>query len=225
MPALPAVPRTLRVNLFFNVGGDLFAQCRIFIQYTGTAPTAPQAAGFATSVRANWNTNFASLYGPGVSLTSVGIIDLNTATGAVGFDNTAVAGTRAGHPNANQVCTQYNFVIARRYRGGKPKIFIPGGMAEDITTGNVWTPAFISSVNAAYAAFLTAILGAGWTGAGTLTQVNVSYYQGFTVVTSPTTGRARNRPTPRGTPLTDAITNSGVEDTPGIQRRRSLGRQ
>lgn len=224
MPPLPPVTGVVQVILGFNWGGDVTAQSRMFIKYTGTAPTAAQLNSFCTSVATGWNTNMPSLYSAGISLTSVRAIDLSSATAAIGSAAAASPGTRAGHAQANQVCANWIFQIARRYRGGKPKMFIPGGMSEDLTTGNLWTAAYISAFNTGFVAFQNAVLAAGWTGAGTLSAVNVSYFQGFTVVTNPVTHRARNVPTLRATPLVDAIITQGIEDTPAIQRRRSLGR-
>jgi hypothetical protein len=51
--------------------------------------------------------------------------------------------------------------------------------------------------------------------------VNVSYYNGFTVVTNPTTGRARNVPTLRGTPVVDTVTGIVARVQVGSQRRRN----
>jgi hypothetical protein len=69
-------------------------------------------------------------------------------------------------------------------------------------------------------AFFAALEAAVWSGASSLAQVNVSYYKGFTVVTSPTTGRARNVPTLRSAPVVDAVTAQAVRTSIGTQRRR-----
>jgi hypothetical protein len=114
------------------------------------------------------------------------------------------------------------FNIARRYRGGKPKIFLPAGVAADISNTNTWGSTFLATANTDWAAFAAAVLAAGWTGAGTLTHVNVSYYTGFTVVTNPVTHRARNVPTLRGAPVVDTVISYAAEVDIASQRRRNL---
>jgi hypothetical protein len=61
---------------------------------------------------------------------------------------------------------------------------------------------------------------AGWAGAGTLSHVSLSYFSGFTVITSPTTGRARNVPTVRSSPLIDPVVTLKTQTSIGTQRRR-----
>ncbi len=56
-----------------------------------------------------------------------------------------------------------------------------------------------------------------------LGQVNVSYYEGFKVVTDPLTGRSRNvsQLRPEG-PAVDRITSFSINPKLGSQRRRNL---
>jgi hypothetical protein len=97
------------------------------------------------------------------------------------------------------------------------------GVTTDLDSPQLWDGGPVTDFQSAVDGFFTDVIAGGWGGAGTLTHLNVSYYAGFTVVVDPVTGRARNLPTPRVTPLKDAITANIVRSRIGSQRRR-LGR-
>ena len=193
---------------------------RFFIHYTGTAPTNADLTTFAGSIRAAWNTNLKALVSSTEELLEVDCQDLSSSTGAQGIDTTAVTGTRAGGilPGSTAVVISYN--IARRYRGGHPRGYWRMGVAPDLLYPSEISAALVAAAQTGIDAFFTAVLAAGWTGAGTLTHCNVSYFQGFTVHTNPTTGRATNVPSPRGTPVVDTVTSRKVKQILGHQRRR-----
>jgi hypothetical protein len=68
-------------------------------------------------------------------------------------------------------------------------------------------------------AFVAAILAVSSLSITLSNVINISYFSGFTVFTTPS-GRARNIPTPRLVPLKDPITGSLVNQKIGSQRRR-----
>jgi hypothetical protein len=112
------------------------------------------------------------------------------------------------------------FTIDRRYRGGKPRNFYPYGTASDLQTEQTWTDTALTGFLAQSEDLYSATAGVSAGGTTLTSRVSVSYYSGFTVVTSPTTGRARNVPTKRSTPLTYAVVNTAVSPYIGSQRRR-----
>lgn len=221
MPPLPAVPGTIKVTLLHNAPAGSPILTRFFIHYTGTAPTTAQLLTFLGSIRSAWTTNLAPLTPTAVSLIQTSGVDLSSSTGAVAADNVNVAGTRAGGTLAFGTAFQVQYLIARRYRGGKPKGFWPFGNAADLASGGIWSATLINAVATNILAFFNAIIAAGWTGAGTITQVNVSYFSGFSVITNPITHRARNVPTLRGTPTVDTVTGYVTETGVASQRRRN----
>lgn len=222
VPALPVSAQTIKCQVNFSYGADNTCLVRFYIHYTGTAPTAAQLNTFAASIVSAWNTNLLALSNANFVGAQVICTDLNSNLGAVGFAAGPGTGTRAGVSLAAGTAFMIQFLILRRYRGGKPKIFLPFGVGADLATGLQWTAAFQSSVASAWSAFITAVLAAGWTGAGTLSHINVSYYTGFHVVTNPVTGRVRNVPNPRGTVLQDAVVSYSIETGVASQRRRNL---
>lgn len=220
MPALPAVPSVVRCSVEALINAASPAVSRFFIQYTGTAPTNAQLNTFAASISTAWGTNLKALTDTSTELFHVDAIDLTSATAAVGSNSTTTLGTRAGSQLDAAACAVVSYKIGRRYRGGHPRGYWRFGVQADLSGARIWTVGFTTAVKTGIDAFYTAIEGAGWAGAGTLTQVNVSYYKGFTVITNPLTGRARNVPTLRAVPVVDLVTSTVAQSSVGIQRRR-----
>lgn len=221
MPALPNVASCLRVALGFTLSPSTPALSRFYFQYGGTAPTVGQLSTFNASIATAFTSDLKALCGTGCELTQIETTDLTSPTGAQAVTAEAITGTRTGATNSNDLCFVTSYEINRRYRGGHPRGYWPFGTASDIAAGNkTWAGATVTAVNTGMASFMAAIAAAGWTGAGTLQQVNVSYYKGFTVVTSPTTGRARNVPTLRATPVQDVVQSIATKSSIGVQRRR-----
>jgi hypothetical protein len=222
--ALPAVPSTIRVQWKGSQSVDLDIINRMYFQYSGSSPTAAQLNTMASTVATAWNSDMGSVTNSGYTLTEVIIEDLNSSTGAVGTATVSHGGPRGGNGSSLAQAMLVNFTLARRYRGGKPRIYLPPPASTDYNTPDAWTTGVITATTTAIQSFISGIIAAVWTGGGTLTQVNVSYYEGFTVFTGPT-GRARNIPKLRtGGPQVDAITSSAANIKPANQRRR-LGKR
>lgn len=222
MPALPDAPGVLKVALSGTINATNPWLSRFFVHYTGTAPSTSQLATFNAAVASAYSSDIVSLATGAVELTQIETIDLTSPTSAVAVTAETISGSRSGTsiPAAAAMVTSYE--ISRRYRGGHPRGYWPWGVTGDITSDVVWAAAFVSASHTGITNLMTAVVAAGWTGAGTLTQVNVSYYEGFSVVTNPITHRARNVPTLRGAPVVDAITSIVARSSIGTQRRRNV---
>jgi hypothetical protein len=220
MPALPAVPKTLKIALSVIDSVNRQLLTRFFLTYTGTSPTATEMNAFCASVSTSWNDNLSGLVNVARSLDEVQGVDLNSDTGAEGISTSTVAGARSGDETTAETSFVISYEIARRYRGGHARGYHPFGSMGDIINATTWGTTLQGEVASGWAAFMSENVGAGWSGAGTLHQANVSYYSGFTVVTSPTTGRARNVPTPRVAPRIDPVTAYAFRLPIGTQRRR-----
>jgi hypothetical protein len=134
-------------------------------------------------------------------------------------------GTASGTPVPAGVALLQNFTVARRYRGGKPRIYLPVGTSATLQNASTWTSGFVTSMNAAWASASTFIPAAAPSGTTITGQVSVSYYKDFTVFIG-STGRARNISTLRtGGPVIDSITAATVNAKPASQRRRNLQRK
>jgi hypothetical protein len=224
VPALPAVADTIRVQLKHTWGTDADLMVRFYVQYTGSAGTTALYNTFATAIATAWNTDFASNVNNATTLVEVIVEDLTSSSSPSGSWSGSHAGSGGGLETTLATAMLLNASIARRYRGGKPRMYWPAPGGSALVSPSAWQTATITAWNTAISSFMTAVFAAGWSGAGTLSGVNVSYYSGFTVFTGPT-GRARNIPKLRtGGPVTDAITGWTANGKPANQRRR-LGKR
>jgi hypothetical protein len=196
------------------------AGSRIYLSYHGTPPTQAIVDAMATDIAAAWNTNLAPMVATTDTLTLVQVQDLSSDTGLVGEASVTDAGTRSGTAMPASVAANIQHVIGRHYRGGKPKTFLRSGVVGDLhsSSTNTWSDAFIAALKTAWQAYITEILGSAGNNFSNI--VNVSYYSGFTSVLNPVTGRTRDVPKQRDTPVVDVVTDAIVHARLGSQRRR-----
>jgi hypothetical protein len=221
VPALPSVPNVIKLILkqaFTGATQDVIN--RLFFHYTGSAPTDTLLDAFTSAVIGSWETDIEPLVTPAVTLTAVEAEDLTSATGAVGATGSAGVGTRAGGVLPANAAVCISLGIARRYRGGHPRVYLPAGSDTDLANRAEWLTASQTAFQTGFSDFVTAVEGEGWAGAGTVTLCNVSYYTGFTNHLYPS-GRERAIPNLRGTPLVDTIETIGVNPLVCSQRRRA----
>jgi len=221
MPPLPDVPSVLRIEFPFSIYEDLMAKCRVHYRYSGTAPTNTDLNEFCDDIQAGIAADLAPLAGNHVTFLGVQAVDLTSATAAVGANTTTQAGTRGTTLLTADVCALMYMHVNRRYRGGHPRVYWPFGITTDLQTQQEWQDASVVAYESGYGNIDTLITSNGWTGAGSIVMVNVSYYEGFTVVTGPT-GRARNVSTPRVTPLVDDVAFFQFRKGIATQRNRLL---
>lgn len=221
MPPLPSVAKVIRIALRHQWNDNTDVLSRFFLSYTGTAPTVAQLDTYASTVGTAWGTDLKGLAPPAVVLQDVTIEDLTSNTAAVGFASSVVAGTRTGGALSPGDAAIMKYQIGRRYRGGHPRGYWPFGTDSDVGSSSLWTGAFTASFLGSWNSFVNTIIAGGWTGAGTLAHVNVSYYAGFTNVLYPS-GRYRAVPTRRAAPVVDPVVQYSVNPRVGSQRRRNL---
>jgi hypothetical protein len=220
VPALPAVPNVLRVTLLATMGSDVDVLNRFYLQYAGTAPTNAQLSTLAAGIGTDWGTDLKAKAISAYILEEVEITDLSSPTGALGTATIGTAGTRAGSAIAAGSAVVLQFHIARRYRGGHPRIYLPYFGDTDVVTPQTWGAASLTALVSSWNAFITAILARTWAGGTLSAQVNVSYYQGFHNVTLPS-GRETSKPTLRGTPVVDLVASVSANPHICSQRRRN----
>lgn len=214
------MPQVLKCQFIILQAAGASAFVHVYLRYNGTAPSSTDLNNVAGALSTAWNTNYAPLCSVNYSLTNVNVTDLTSPTSAQGTNAVVHPGTRTGVGLTANDCMLVNQKIARRYRGGKPRQYWPLGVSSDLGNDFVWISAFLTSANTALTGFNNALLAVTWAGA-TITQiVNVSYFQNFTVKTNPITGRARNVPTLRPTPVIDPVTNHTINSRVATQRRR-----
>jgi hypothetical protein len=221
MPPLPSVPQVIKVQYQFTIGEDLGAICREFFRYTGAGASASDLDTLSSTIASSFNTNLASLMTPDRVLTSVTITDLTSPTSPEGSAGVTVVGTRSGGKLPASAALLESQIISRRYRGGHPRTYWPFGSDTDVQDAQTWTTAFHGAASDGLAAHFT-----DWStdlvpGITSVENVNVSYYEGFTVHTG-TTGRARNVSTPRSSPVVDVVVSEIIRFGIAQIRRRLL---
>ncbi len=209
----------MRVRLDYTQEDGFYAGSRFYLSYSASAPTSANCTTLAGDIAAAWNTNLASLVDPSTSLTEVDVLDIATDAGNFGQWTGSHAGTASGDALPSQVAVNVEFDIGRRYRGGKPRMFLPPSTLDNALDAGHWTTAFIDSVNTALTAFFAEIEALSIGAIGTLDHVNLSYYQGFTNVTN-SSGRTRAAPKYRATALLDTVTGYSCKGRMGSQKRR-----
>ncbi len=112
--------------------------------------------------------------------------------------------------------------IARRYRGGKPRIYTPYLTQSDLANRSQWATASTTALTTAWLAFITAIKTHALGSATVTGQVNVGYFSGYTLGPAGPGGYRTKIPTPLGTPHVDVITGTTTNLKPASQRRRNL---
>lgn len=220
MPALPSIPLVLKIDLQWTDGTDANVSTRQYFRISGSDPPSSDCVLLAADIYSH-AAAMAHLWDPDTDLTGVKVTDLSSAFGGIGEHFQSTVGTRPSVPTPASTCVLVNYVIGRRYRGGKPRSYFPWLAASDMVSRQQWTGASLTEVSTALSTYFAAVLGTT-VGATTITEhVNVSYYEGFTVVTNPITHRAKNVSTPRATPLVDPIQSWSVAATIASQRRRN----
>jgi len=217
-PPLPDVP-CLRVRLSgTDTAGNTWGT-RFYLSYAGSAPTGANCVTLAGDIEAAFASDLASLMGAAYTLTEVDVLDIATDSGLSGQWTGTETGTRSGSNFPAQVCTNIEYGVARRYRGGKPRGFWPFGVESDASSLSSWTGGFVTAVNSGIVAFFTAVEALSVGAVGALRHVNLSYYSGFTNHTN-TSGRERAVPTYRATAVHDNVTSYATKVEYGSQRRR-----
>lgn len=219
MATLPAVSHTVRVDFHMAQAGASNIQVHEFFHYQGTLSTADATAWLGAMVTA-WNTFIAGYAVTGLSTTLARLTDLSSDVSPQVENSTGVSGVDTAEPLNAGTAMVIKHHIVRRYRGGHPRVYLPGFAARHLTSATTWNGSFAPAIAGTYQTFINSCVSGTPVAAAPGTHVNVSYFKGFTVTEGPT-GRPRIVPTPRATPIVDAIDNYSANPAPASQRRRN----
>lgn len=215
---LPASP-CMRVRLLYTQTDGFDAGSRFYLGYSGAAPTSGNCATLASDIAGLWNTDLVDLVGSEFALSEVDVLDIATDSGNSGVWTGSHSGGATGAQVPSQCATNLEFDIGRRYRGGKPRMFLPPSNAAAQQDAGHWTADFVADVNSQFGTFMTAVEALSIGAVGTLAHVNLSYYKGFTNVTN-SSGRTRAAPKYRDSAVVDTITGYSCKSRIGSQKRR-----
>lgn len=223
MPPLPDQPNILKIRMLWDVGDDLHVSTTFHFAYTGTPPTNATCDTIASDIYTPAVTYLVPLFDALTSLEGVTVQDLTSPTSGVGLHMAHTVGTRAGTVLPASTCVLVNLGIGRRYRGGKPRIYFPFGVAADLSAPQAWSPTAVGDFNSGIGDFFGAVAVISVAGCVMAGTQSISQYHGFTAVQNPITGRWRNVPKPRTVAIApDPILSILVNPKPGSQRRRNL---
>jgi len=215
---LPDVP-CVRVRTSGNLGAPGEWGNRFYLSYSGSAPSGANCATLASDIAAAWSSHIQSLISDNFALEEVDILDIATETGLSGQWTGVHSGGDSSSPLPANCAINIEYNIARRYRGGKPRIYLPPAGNDQATNQVSWAGSFLTTMNEAYTAYIDEIEALSIGSMGTLNHVNLSYYKGFTNITN-SSGRERAVPTYRATALHDNVVGYSTKTIIGSQRRR-----
>lgn len=204
MAFVPVVSSIEVVWKYPNIGNGR-ALSRIFVRYTGGPPAAADCVAIAGSIRSHFSTRFAALFLSGYQVTPFTVTDMASSSGKTGVDSTPVTGTRTGNVVPASTAGLFLGVPPTRYRGGKPRIYMPIFGQADLASDHAWAPTPVSNANTAIAGFLADLVGIT-----SGTTVLASYVVAHRVI-----DKIKQNPIPTGD-----VTTMALETTPGSQRRR-----
>ena len=215
MPPLPSVPDVLVIQLKFTVG-KANVLSRVHVSYASAVPSRDDLNLYAANIDAEIGAHLLPLFSTEVKTVEVMVTDLSSHEyGARGIVSSQQVGVRPGLPNGAAVAALINFRVARRYRGGKPRVYVPFFVASDLAPGLTWSESARADGTTGWAGFMEGVLTNTPPTLSVVEQVNVSYYEGFEVVTDLRTGRSRNVPQLRpGGAAVDKITRFSRHETP-----------
>lgn len=205
MPALPAVPGAIKLELLWNQQG-LPAANVMHLGYTGTPPGNPGlqtlCSDFATAF---WTDDMKTDYSDQTTFVGCRATDLSSDTGAEGEHDISSTGEDGAEPMPAQCCILLNYQIARRYRGGHPRTYLPPASRTWQGTISTWNATLLTVVNTAWTTGMAAVIGEAYDDATITGPICVSYFSGGS---------------PRVDPLVEPITGLIVSGLIRTQRRR-----
>ena len=219
MAPLPSPGNVVRCHLQWGPSSTNIWGSRFYLKYTGGPPTTADLNTFCSNVRSHYVATLLAYMQNNLFLQEVAALDLSSDTGNEGVYSGSDEGTNGSGATPEDACILVNFQIPRHYRGGHPKMFLPPAASTHLSNENQWDSATVTGVQSAWGTFISDILADTYSSMVLSDNCNISYYNGFTPFKMPS-GRYRNIPTPRVTPLVDLISGHTVRPLIGSQRRR-----
>lgn len=218
---LPTPTGVVKAIMKVAIGGQGPFGSGFCLRYTGAAPTTAQLTTFAGTVAAEWNTNLAALTRSADILTVVTAVDLANPGTIQGEWTGTHDGTRAGTASTAGICAALAFSPDHRYRGSRPKAFLPMGIDSDLASVQHWTTDFTGDVETAWAAFLAGILATDTSGIALGEQCSVHYIgPPYTVKSNSGNTRSHSVGTPVDPPAVYTTLAAVCATKVGSQRKR-----
>src|ERR1700752_522630 len=183
MPALPPVPKAARLVVEGLINGIKPFVNSFHIGYSVGSPlTASGFVSIAATLASAWGSNLAPLLVDEVQLISSIVTALDSASAPEAINTTTHTGANAVQGVPAGTAFVVSREVARRYRGGHSRVYIPGFPAAALNdTETEWNPSDVTDYQNAWGNIEQAcweeFVTLGHTDANA---INVSYYEGFT---------------------------------------------
>lgn len=176
MPALPVVPQVCK----FNISGTYHDSTWLniyYLHYVGTAPSSANIVDYLAGIIAEVDAAYSAEMSADCQATLFEMWDLTSDTGAFGSGVVTIDGVRAGDFNPSNVCMVASMEIARRYRGGHPRKYLPWGTSGTMASGSTrdWDAGFVADCQTKFDTMCAGIVGITEGGTTWDSLVNVSY--------------------------------------------------
>jgi hypothetical protein len=164
MPPLPAVPNVVKIVTTCSGNDGRLAVNVMHFTYSGGPPSSTDCFTIASNWFSLWVGNFIPLQPAQTSLVSVEVTDLSSDTGGQGtYDNMGVPvpGTSSHGMLPLHTCLLVSKYVAVRYRGGRPRSYLPVGTTFDLNDDGDWQSARLEVFEAAWATMLEGFVDTG----------------------------------------------------------------
>lgn len=206
MPALPVVPQVcdLKISGTYH---DAIWMNKYYLHYSGSAPSNSDINNYLVGIVSGVTTAYQAEMSADCACTLFEMTDLTSDTGSFSSHVVSFSGVRAGDFNPANVAMVASLEIARRYRGGHPRKYLPWGTSGTMASGSTrdWDPGFVADCQSKFDTLMSDLVGITEGGTTWDEIVNVSYV----------TAKAR-----RATAQVDVVTSQIVRPRICSQRRR-----
>lgn len=159
MPFIP-VPGTAEVQINGTIGTNPW---QVKLHFQGNPPqavwTSTQLAALNSAFVAGPWTTLAANWPSLTQMDALQAIDLSTTTPASAAEGFQVIGVASEQQDA-AACLMFNYLIAARYRGGKPRTYLPGLAPTAQASPNSWSASVISTIASEWQTAITNMKGA-----------------------------------------------------------------
>ena len=211
---------TLRVRLDYTTSINKMGS-RFFITVNAGGASGGVLNAIAADIAGAWTTHLAPEVTTNIALTEVDILDITTDMGNSGLWTGSAAGSRSGTEPNLQCPVNVQYTISRRYRGGKPRMYIPAFSTSDQLDASHWGSSALSGLQTAFGGFFTEVKAISESGTTVSNHISLSYYEGFHNIAN-SSGREYAAPTYRTTPVQDIVLGYNPKAEMGSQRRRRV---
>ena len=222
MPTPPSVPGVARFRFLGTLANAALWGTRMYIAYAGGPPAASDLLSIAGGLASLFNTNIWALQSDGAEFSAVDAVDLSSSLGAAATALVTHLGGSANGQMDNQIAAVIKYVIDRRYRGGKPKMYLPAVPNNVQLDTAHFTNTYANDMGTGFSNFQAGLSGISSGGTSLANVVNVSFYSGFNAIENLADGRWRNVPKYRGAPVIDVVSSFTCDTLMGSQKRRRL---